>query len=143
MPRVSKRPVKHNILEKISEQLISYIASIKTRRKSELFLTELCTEEERLVLAKRLAIVVMLEHNYSYVTIQKTLSVSPATIARIAEEKDRGRFRYIEKQCGTRYRPKSGEEDFWDMLEEMLRMGMPPMGKGRWRYLNEMTRDKK
>lgn len=138
MARISERPVKNTILYKISEQLVSYIASIRTTRNSQRFIGELFSESERLMIAKRLAIVVMLEHGYSYVTIKKTLSVSNDTIARISEDKNRGRFKYIEKQCGTRYRPKAGEEDFWNYLEIILQAGMPPQGKGRWRYLDEL-----
>jgi len=123
-------------------QLIKYVASIRTRMNSERFLEELFSEDERIMISKRLGIVIMLEHKYSYSVIERVLGVSPQTISRIVSEKDSGRFKFIEQHCGKRKKGAlPGEEDIWDELEKILLAGMPPRGKGRWAFLNELSKD--
>ena len=143
MTRVSEKPLKKDIFAKINNQLVSYIASIRTKKAGSIFLRELLTESELTMLSKRLAIVVMLERNYSYSIMQSVLQVSPDTIARIAKDKDRGRFEFIERHCRHSIRQKNQEEKFWSDLEVIIRGGMPEMGKGRWKYLNKITKAKR
>ncbi len=144
MTRISSRPIKEGIANKISNHLITYIASIKTKKESKKFLNELLSDSERLLLAKRLAIVIMLEHGHSYVTIEKTLSVSSNTISRISHEKDNGRYHFVEKRSEIRNGIKKvNDRDGLDAIEKILLAGMPPRGKGRWNFLNELTEDKR
>ena len=139
MVRVSERPVKNETLLKISNQLVTYISSIQTKSNAEKFLDELLSDPERIMLAKRLAIVVLLERGHSYKTIERTLKVSSNTIARISGEKDKGRYKFIAKSCSLK-RSRSRREDsaFWDYIELVLLAGMPSMGRGRWKFLDDL-----
>ena len=93
--------------------------------------TELLTESERVLLAKRLAILFMLENGISYYKISRTLIVSTSTIKRLHEQLLNDNFHLIHKT--TRFR-QDGEK-FLTVLEDLLSAGLPPQGKGRWSFL--------
>ncbi len=144
MVNISKRKIREDILFTISNNLIKYIAHIKNKKQAELFINSFFTKSERIMFAKRFTILVMIERGYSYSEIKDILKVSNSTITNIKRKRDGGYFNYIlkhiKKACakaGTKQ-----EEDIWDILEAILRVGMPPMGRGRWKKINEMI-DKK
>ena len=70
------------------------------------------------MLAKRLAMILMLERGYSFSIIQKILKVTPQTIVRLWK---------ITKQSSHKH-IISG---FWQELEEIVFFGMPPRGRQR------------
>ena len=142
MVRISSKKINSAIASSIASQLIKYVASIRTPHDSKKFIDELLSDVEQLQLAKRLGIIIMLEHRYSYAEIERVLSVSPQTISRIALQKENGQFTFIEKHCGKRKRGSlPGEEDIWEVLENILLVGMPPRGKGRWDFLDKLSKD--
>jgi len=140
MTRVSDQKVKHNVLQQISSQLIGYVAGIKTEASAEQFLTELLSETEQIMLAKRLAIVVMLEWEYSFTQIEKTLKVSSQTIARLWKDKKEGKYSFVIERCGRKVRRRSTKENlFWDEFEKLILAGMPHQGRDRWKYLDSQS----
>lgn len=143
MVYVSKKPLKQEILTRISEMLISHIADIQTKSKAEKFLNEILTESEKIMLAKRFAIVVMLSKKQSYTTIRKILKVTPQTISKINLGLENGEFDFIIFQLQKARRgAKSGKisDGFSIWLDIMLGMRLPPTGKGRWKFLDEIER---
>jgi len=145
MVNISKRKVKENILFAISSNLIKYIAHIKNKKQAELFINSFFTKSERIMFAKRFTVLVMLERGYSYSEIKDILKVSNATITNIERKRRMGDFSYMSKHIKNACVKKTGtkqEGDIWDILEVILRAGMPPMGRGRWKKINEMI-DKK
>ena len=141
MVHVSKYKIKKETLLRISEKLIEQCARLKTKKHAQRFLTELFSETERIMLAKRFAILILLQQGYSFTIITQTLKVSPSTIARVARHKKQGRFNFLVKQIGGR--PTSqisrGSNNFLLSLETLLRAGLPPRGKGRWRATYRLT----
>jgi len=141
MVNISKRKVKEDILIAISDNLIKYIAHIKNKKQAQLFINSFFTKSERLLFAKRFTIVVMLERGYSYSEIEDTLKVSDRTIAKIEQKRERGDFIYlanhVKKACAKTTTKQEG--DIWDLLEVILRAGMPPRGRGRWKKFYELT----
>jgi transposase len=86
---------------------------------------ELLSQTERVMLAKRLAVVVMLTRGYSFSQIETMLSVTPQTVSRIFRELKKGNYRKISRYARDRTRHFK-ETGFWDEIERMLRLGMPP-----------------
>lgn len=80
MTQVSKHPLSKAIYERIFEIFIKSIVSIKDKKEAEDFLNDFLTPTERIMLAKRLAIAVLLTKDYDYNQIHKLLHVSTATI---------------------------------------------------------------
>lgn len=78
----------NTILENnLKSELAKAIANMKTPQEIQNFLTLFLSDNELLMLAKRLAIFKRLSQNISYETIQQELSVSSATVSSIAQLK--------------------------------------------------------
>lgn len=72
----------------LKEELAKVIADMKSPKEIQSFLTLFLSENELLMLAKRLAIFKQLSANDSYESIQQKLSVSSATVSSIAQLKN-------------------------------------------------------
>lgn len=71
----------------LKSELAKVIANMKNPQEIKDFLTLFLSENELLMLAKRLAIFKRLSQNISYEAIQQELSVSSATVSSIAQLK--------------------------------------------------------
>ncbi len=74
--------------ELIKEQLAQLVADIKKPEEAFEFLSVFLTEAEVSMLARRVEIIKRLQDNQSYLTIQRELSVSSATVAAVAQLRD-------------------------------------------------------
>ncbi|OGZ10696.1 MAG: hypothetical protein A3D67_02410 [Candidatus Lloydbacteria bacterium RIFCSPHIGHO2_02_FULL_51_22] len=138
MVRLSSHPLKRKVLVVITDQLIISLLRAKTHKDAETTLKALLSEPERIMIAKRLAIALLLEKKCSFSVIKRTLKVSQSTIARIQNDGKQGRL----SSAIRRFRESGHESNqgFLDALETLLRAGMPPIvGPGRWRYLDELA----
>ena len=117
------------------EGLFRLVASIHDRKTTKSFLGELLTSTEMIMIAKRLAGLVMLCRGYSGYKVRMVLKVSPSTVIRLREQLDSGAFPYLETAFRGN-RKKRETEDFFDVLYKFILMGMPPrVAKGRWKYV--------
>lgn len=78
------------MLRDISEQLERIFAGLTERGVMNNFLNDLLTKTERTMLAKRLAIAVMLDVGYPFRVISRLLKVSEATVSVMRERMDKG-----------------------------------------------------
>ena len=86
-------------------------------------LQELLSETEKLMLAKRLALIAMLVEERSYYRIKHTLGISTSTIKRFHHLIDRNGYLRIRKLLAVRQQ----KEDLMEFLEKLSRAGMPPV----------------
>ena len=93
MPRVSPRPLKKEIEKEITANLDWTFSQLKSEPVAKDFLEDFLTVEERLMLAKRLAVVYLLKEGFSYGKISEALKITPVTI---------GKIRLISKSGKTR-----------------------------------------
>ena len=129
MARISEEPVSKHVLEHIAELLIYEIARIRTDVSAQAFLESFFTPTERIMFAKRFAIIVMLEEGWPYSEIERVLKVSPSTIGRLQQKRERGVYNAL---LYSGAKKKSRSAGF--TLEAILRGGLPPItGKGRWK----------
>ena len=84
MPQVSKRPLSKNIQQNLYSIFWQTLADLKNSADVKEFLTDLLTPTEKVMLAKRLAIALMLIKGYDYASIRSTLKVSPQTIGSVS-----------------------------------------------------------
>ncbi len=144
MVYISKKPLKPETLSRISDLFIAHIAGIKTKQNSKRFIDEILTNTEKKMLAKRLAIIVMLHRKQSYSIIIGILKVSRTTIAKINIDLKNGEFDFIISQLNKTSKNaswnKSSNFSIW--LDIMLGMRMPAVGKGRWKFLDEIKQKK-
>lgn len=130
MVHISKKRVKKETFIKIGEQLAEFVSGLKTIQNTRILLEALLSEPERVMLAKRLAAVVMLGRGYSFAQISGSLKVSESTVVNIWKKMKKGQLSPLEN-----YFKKAGRKgDFWTNLEKFLNFGLPPRGRGRWAW---------
>lgn len=129
MTNVSKRVLSSRHKKQLFEQFASLFAVSNTRTITYLF-TDLCTDVEQTMLVKRLAAILMLHANYSRYRIAQTLCMSESTVCEIQKKFDQGTYSHI--ICATKQK-QFEKEQFWETVESLVRLGMPSMGKDRWK----------
>ena len=135
MTHISTRAVKKDVAVLLADQLLTFFSAARTKSEARIFAGELLSQTERVMLAKRLAIVVLLTRGYSYSQIQTILSINRQTVARVARGVENGEFprivRHAQERTGHFKR-----DSFWKALDqaiEAIHLGMPPRaGWGRW-----------
>lgn len=84
MPPVSKRPLSPQVGKDIYELLLKAVGKITTKQEAAPFLSDLFTESEKIMFAKRLSVAFLLiKGDVNYRSIAKTLKVSTSTISKI------------------------------------------------------------
>lgn len=84
MSIVSRRKVSTKIESQINQTFWEAISKLTSTEEVVLFLNDLLSPTEKIVLAKRLAIAVLLNRGYGYESIMEIVKVSDGTIAKVA-----------------------------------------------------------
>ncbi len=138
MPHVSRRKLEEKLLGEMHERLITVLADLSARGEMGDFLSDLLTATEKVMLAKRLAIVLMLDKGYPFQIISRALKVSEATVSVMRERIDRGGrgFDLVLKKL----KREQKIDRILGILDRVIRVfAMPPIaGKRRWRLLSEL-----
>lgn len=117
MTQVSRRVLHKQVEQQIFETLWEAISQVRNREDIQIFLNDLLTPTERMMIAKRLAIAVLLLKERNYETIKDFLKVSNETISKVALtlKLNRGYKIAINKVIRT----QAGRE-FWQDIENLL-----------------------
>lgn len=84
MTQISKYPISKAIEKRIFEIFFGTIVNLKNSNDVASFLEDFLTPTEKMMLAKRLAVAVMLAKGYDYREIKKTLRVSFQMVANVS-----------------------------------------------------------
>ena len=136
MVHISHKKLKIETFKQIQSRFAQSIALVRTGSQAVCFLEELLGEEEQLMLAKRIAVVYMFAEEISAYRIAQVLSMSTSTVNRMRAAYDNGEYETIKKQ----YLHKNNRAQMWKDIEVLLRLGMPPMGKGRWKWFYDLEK---
>ena len=135
MTHVSKRKIREEDFKKIYDHLISIFDTAGSSRKSDVLLKEFMTHAEKIMFAKRFAILCMLEEGVSKHFIGDVLKVSPSTVNHMSLKYENGKFSYIKKVL------LKNKKTIWEVLETIITASLPQkFGRGRWQWLNEIER---
>ncbi|MBI2639944.1 MAG: hypothetical protein HYW90_03615 [Candidatus Sungbacteria bacterium] len=136
MPHVSRNKLDKETLRSLHDRFIELLAGTTHQGDLNDILSDLLTKTERIMIAKRLAIVVMLYKGYPFGIISRTLKVSEATISVMKDRMDRGGGGF-EKAVVLLEKDRKLEMLF-AKLDRIIRLfALPPIaGKGRWRFLH-------
>jgi Trp operon repressor len=129
MPHVSPRKVDKKLIKKITARLVDVLTNEKNTDKRYI-LKEILTRTEKIMLAKRLAIVLMLSSDIPAHLISETLKVSPTTITKISLKLELGKYENTIKAS------KEEKIDLEKIFYLLITAGgiMPPkLGKRYWR----------
>lgn len=119
MTKVSKRILNKNLEKRIFELFTTTITDLKNAKEVEEFLDDLLSPVERIMLAKRLAIAILLSKGYTYNSIDNTLKVSQTTIMRISYWLKYGNNNGYKKVV-EKYMQRQKGDEFSDKVEEIF-----------------------
>ena len=135
MPHISKKRMDDKDFNKIYDQLISFFDTAGSKRKSDLLFKEFLTDTEKIMFAKRLSILCLIDDSISEHYISNILGVSPSTVSRILLKYEIGKFPYISNII------KKNKQKIWDCLEEIVSSSAESyVGRKKWAWLNEIER---
>lgn len=138
MTNVSKRHLSKRALERLFGELNAVAAKLNESATNDFF-HDLLGAEERVMLAKRLAIIVMVAESYSTYRIADKLKVSTSTVDRIKITYERGGYNRLLRLVRSSDRTYL---DLWVTLDSILHLGgaLPHYGQT---YSSEVWKRKK
>lgn len=131
MAQLSKRFLHKKVEERILDLFWTSLSSLSTKEKVALFLDDLLTSTEKLMLSKRLAIAFMLMKGHDYPTINNRLKVSDPTIWNVKTSlllSGKGYKMAIEQIMN-----KEKWEKFWQDLDNFFEEILPPRYGTNWK----------
>lgn len=132
MVNISKNVLNTKIKEKINELLIVHVLRMKTKKQAKNLVYELLTPTERIQLAKRFAILSMLNRNHETMTISNTLKVSRTTIGSVEDKMEKGGYDSTIKEL-----QRSSSGDFSEIIETLIEFSLFKGGKTRLKYFKQ------
>lgn len=135
MAQVSKRFIQQEVEQRIMNLFWDSLSCLPNKRKVGLFLDDLLTPTEKLMLAKRFSIAFMLLKGYDYQTINQLLKVSNPTIWSIKlglQYKGRGYREVI-----GRIQNQEKWVKFWQSLNELIEDKLPPRAGTNWKEVRK------
>jgi len=113
-------------------QFVNALEEADDRARVAPMLRELFTKTEKVMFAKRIALIYLLSKDVPFEKIEELLHLSPVTISKYSLRMEMDKY----KQTIAIVNRKG---KFMDILEKILQAGMPPRGRGRWKKINRMT----
>jgi uncharacterized protein YerC len=140
MVHVSKKKVEEDIMLAMSDQLLSRVTRANTKKESAALVRELLGSEERILIAKRIMVIVMLEYGYGSRSIADTLKVSTSTINRLKIDRLNGRFERLIQLIRDEKNPLV-RESLLDELKELFLSSLTVSSKRRWKFINKLLKN--
>lgn len=138
MTHISRKKIKKDVAGELADQFLTFLALARTKQDARVLARELLSQTERVMLAKRLAVVVLLVRGYSFSQIEDALGVTGQTVVRIWKQIREGKFekivRYARKHTGH-----FKSESFMDMFIRIIHIGMPPRSGKRWQRMDKLA----
>ena len=132
MPHISSKKLKKEILDKLYNEFGKAFEKSARNSRSSLFLGDLLTRTEKIMLAKRFAVIYLLSEGVPSSYIAESLGMSYSTIFKMSLKYDLRKYSSLLKSI------EQEKKDLWKILERILRAGLPPRaGRGRWKFLYE------
>lgn len=130
MPHISSKKLKKETLNRLYSEFGKAFEKSARKSGTEFFLGDLLTKTEKIMLAKRFAVIYLLSQGVPVSYIAESLGMSPTTIFKMSLRYDIGKYSLLLKTI------KQEEKNIWNILEKILRAGLPPRyGRGRWKFL--------
>lgn len=141
MTQVSKRYLEKKIEERILDLFWTSLSSLSTKEKVAVFLDDLLTNTEKLMLSKRLAIAFMLMKGHDYPTINNRLKVSDQTIWNIKINLSNRGKGY--KVAIENIMQKERWGKLWQNLDHVFEELLPPRYGTNWKEVRRRQWEKR
>jgi len=144
MTQVSRYPISKKVADRIFEVFLKTLVEIKSDEEADQFISDLLTPTEKIMLAKRLAIAVLLEQGYDYRSIQQLIRVSAPTITSVNIARRYGKEGY-RKLISKILRDEQLKNFFEEVVIKLLSAPSAlEKGRGPWSYLkDDIEREKR
>ena len=135
MAQISKKYLSAEVQNRITQTLLEAVSQVRGKEDTSLFLNDLLSPTEKVVLAKRLAIAVLLLKGWGYESIQNFLKVSSDTVGKVSltVKQNQGYRKIVERMLKT----EAGREFWRDIVKLGHRLGTHD------KFLDEGLLDKK
>lgn len=119
MVRLNKTSLQASQIDKLLYQLAK-VTSPKQPAQANAVLCEILGTEEQIMVAKRIAVIVLLSEGFSSYKISRILKLSETTIASIALKLTRGNYEAIQNSLGS---SKKNYFAILEVLDSVLHLG--------------------
>ena len=130
MPHISSKKLDTELSNKIFGKLLTILAQAQKKSSLSMVANELFTHTEKIMLAKRIAVILLLDNGLPQHRISELLKVSPTTVAKASLRIEMGKYDAILKVS------KREKLDIEKLVWNILTAGgiMPPrVGRKYWR----------
>jgi len=135
MARVSKNSLDKETEGLLVDEMIEVIGRI-SQTEATGFIFEFLGKEEKIMFAKRLAAITMINEGGTSYAIANTLHISPSTVGKLFERYDRGDY---SNTIRALTKNKKNYHEFLNTIDFILRAGLPHYsGRGRWEFLKKL-----
>lgn len=140
MSQVSKYPISSDIEQRIYEVFTKTISKLSRPSQINKFFEAFLSPVERIMLAKRLSIALLLLKGYKYPEIRKVLRVSPPTISDVSMN-----LKYMSPEFRSVIESIIKDEKleaFWNQVTDVISDNVPPGGVNwsSWRFRKEQDK---
>jgi uncharacterized protein YerC len=142
--QVSRRPLQKEVDEQIFGLLVKVLTDSFSKEEAGQLIDDLLTPTEKIVLAKRLAIALLLAKKYSYGEIREILKVSQQTIALVnvsLRYRGGGYRNFVSRLLREQKVAKT-----WQKLEDLI-LNATTLGRGKgtgfWRGIKKNVLDQR
>lgn len=111
--------MKSDVEKRVYELFWESSVSLRSKKEAEEFFLDLLTYTEKIMLAKRLAIAVLLMKDFGYRRIKEILKVSDPTITKVQNQLRSGSGGY------ERLAKRLAKEEFWREFADILNQIFP------------------
>src|SRR3989344_5293822 len=129
--QVSRYPIHKDVEKRMFDIFKKSISHMHSSEEIGYFLDDFLSPVEKIMLAKRLSIAVLLAKGYTYPSIKSMLRVTPATIASVSmnlKYSGKGYKHVVEKVLRN-----EKLDEFWQKMEDILAK-IPPSKGSDWSY---------
>lgn len=131
--------MRKEVEKRVYEVFEKSVADIRKPEDVRNFITDLLTPTEKIMLAKRLAIAVLLSKDYGYRSISRILKVSFATINSVAKQNAIGGSGY-KAVVNKILREEKLKETFINISEELNKLFSHPLRHGKIESIHQRKR---
>jgi Trp operon repressor len=132
MPHISKQKLKEGVINEIYSSLLEVLSETMESKKRKRLLGELLTNTEKIMLAKRLAVIFLLAKKVPPYRIWNKLKVSPSTIARFEVDIEK-KFKNL-TEVGQKHENRNRLEK---IIDGLLSISAPEKIGNRWKWIDE------
>ena len=132
MPHISKRKPDAKTVADLENYLLSIMNKAGSKTRLRIF-GELLTETEKIMLAKRLAIIFLVRKGLSPYKISELLKISPSTVERFEKSIEFGRY----KNTSDWLWKNSKEGSFEALLESIVKLAFTGKTKSFKKFIDE------